>query len=531
MDELITKTRWSGLRTKLLFALVFLFLTVSFVSIRRYLTRRQFARVHGCQPVARTLNREPFLGLDTLPAGIEARKQHKILERNCEIFRTHGNTFKLRELNRRAIVTLEPENIKTVLSLKFQDYSINHRLVPFSPLLGEGIFDTDGEQWASSRALIRPSFTRDQIADLTSLESLFQDLLILLPHDGETVVDLQQLFFRYTLDSATEFLFGESVGSLKENGSEPAFAQAFHYAQTAIMVRGMLGPLNMFYRDRKADECNRICRDFARRFVEDAIRAAEINKQDVGNAQKHTKHIFSHELASRTSDPQRILDECMNMLVAGRDTTASLLSNLFFMLAKDRAIWEKLRTEVAPLEGRSPTYEELHGLKYVKSCISECKYSFVLLYSDAICLLTFLALRLYPVVPRNDRMAVRDTVLPLGGGKNGLHPVLVPKGTLVCYNLYAMHRRKDIYGPDAEVFRPERWMDGTLQPRWGYLPFNGGPRICIGQRFALTEVEYVLVRMVQKFQVLRSADEGSWEESLALTLCSRNGTKVCLTPA
>ena len=94
-----------------------------------------------------------------------------------------------------------------------------------------------------------------------------------------------------------------------------------------------------------------------------------------------------------------------------------------------------------------------------------------------------------------------------------------------------MHRRRDFYGPDAEEFRPERWESGRLQPRWEYLPFNGGPRICLGQRYALTEVAYVVVRMAQEFQILESRDPGPWEESLALTLCSRNGTKVCLTPA
>ena len=94
-----------------------------------------------------------------------------------------------------------------------------------------------------------------------------------------------------------------------------------------------------------------------------------------------------------------------------------------------------------------------------------------------------------------------------------------------------MHRRTDIYGPDADEFRPERWENGKLMPRWGYLPFNGGPRICIGQRYALTEVGYVLVRMAQEFRVLESRDRGPWEESLTLTLCSRNGTKVALTPA
>lgn len=138
---------------------------------------------------------------------------------------------------------------------------------------------------------------------------------------------------------------------------------------------------------------------------------------------------------------------------------------------------------------------------------------------------------MHPVVPRNDREALRDTVLPLGGGKDGLSQVFVPKGTRVCYDVYAMHRRSDIYGDDAEEFRPERWEDGRLLPRWGYLPFNGGPRICVGQRYALTEVGYVLVRMAQEFRTLKSADSGPWEESLALTLSSLNGTKVCLASA
>jgi cytochrome P450 len=109
-----------------------------------------------------------------------------------------------------------------------------------------------------------------------------------------------------------------------------------------------------------------------------------------------------------------------------------------------------------------------------------------------------------------------------------LSPVFVPEGTLVCYNVYAMHRRADFYGPDAEEFHPERWEDGKLLPRWEYLPFNGGPRICIGQRYALTEVSYVLVRLVQNFSRLESRDPGPWEESLTLTVCSKNGAKVGL---
>lgn len=145
--------------------------------------------------------------------------------------------------------------------------------------------------------------------------------------------------------------------------------------------------------------------------------------------------------------------------------------------------------------------------------------------------LTEIALRLHPVVPRNERIALRDTVLPVGGGSDGLSPVFVAKGTIVGYNVYAMHRRKDFYGADADDFIPERWLAGGIHHSWRYLPFNGGPRICIGQRYALTEAAYVLVRMVQEFEYLRSEDASPWEESLTLTLSPRNGVKVSLVPA
>ncbi len=100
-------------------------------------------------------------------------------------------------------------------------------------------------------------------------------------------------------------------------------------------------------------------------------------------------------------------------------------------------------------------------------------------------------LRLYPSVPLNSRAAVKTTVLPTGGGPNGTAPVYVKKGTAVGYGVYIMHRRKELYGSDAEAFRPERW-DPNVKNEvdlknigWGYLPFNGGPRVCIGRKYPL----------------------------------------------
>jgi cytochrome P450 len=79
-------------------------------------------------------------------------------------------------------------------------------------------------------------------------------------------------------------------------------------------------------------------------------------------------------------------------------------------------------------------------------------------------------------------------VLPTGGGPDRKSPVLIPKGIPVAYSIYAMHRRPDLYGMDAELFRPERWDEDMplyrddTNSKWGYLPFNGGPRICLGSK-------------------------------------------------
>jgi cytochrome P450 len=145
------------------------------------------------------------------------------------------------------------------------------------------------------------------------------------------------------------------------------------------------------------------------------------------------------------------------------------------------------------------------------------------------CANELLALRLYPIVPFNLRCALKDTCLPVGGGPDGTSPVFIPKGHEVIYSVYTMHRDYEIYGPDADEFRPERWE--KLRPGWAYLPFNGGPRICIGQQFALTEAGYTTVRIMQEFERIENRDPSPWIEDFKLTLSSANGTRVSMTPA
>lgn len=109
-------------------------------------------------------------------------------------------------------------------------------------------------------------------------------------------------------------------------------------------------------------------------------------------------------------------------------------------------------------------------------------------------------------MPVNTRTALKTTILPTGGGLDGLSPVLIRKGQNVAYCIYAMHRRKDLFGEDADKFRPERWEHANMplnkdatNAAWGNLPFNGGPRVCLGQEFGLTEASYATVRILQSF--------------------------------
>jgi len=175
-----------------------------------------------------------------------------------------------------------------------------------------------------------------------------------------------------------------------------------------------------------------------------------------------------------------------------------------------------LQSEIAQLNGDVPTFEQLKELKYLRALLNE-------------------SLRLHPVVPMNSREAIEDTVLPRGGGPDGDAPLLMPKGSVMSWSVYAMHRRKDFYGEDAEAFRPERWLDDPqtgqkgLRPGWEYLPFNGGARICLGQQFALTEASYTTARLCQMFEGIESRDPSQvWLEGLSLTCVSFNGAKVAL---
>ncbi len=176
-------------------------------------------------------------------------------------------------------------------------------------------------------------------------------------------------------------------------------------------------------------------------------------------------------MAKSTTDPRELRHEILNVLTAGRDTTASLLSNAFFMLARHPITWNRVRAEVEEtFAGRLPDYATLRSMKQVKNLLNECTCGLDSRIWILERLTSSIGLRLFPPVPFNSRTATADTTLPRGGGPDEDAPIFIRDGQQVNYHVYSLHRLTETFGPDADEFRPERWDDPSLRPGWGFIP-------------------------------------------------------------
>lgn len=273
------------------------------------------------------------------------------------------------------------------------------------------------------------------------------------------------------------------------------FADAFNEVQHIQNILARVGPIaGRLMPKKRFRRCLATMNEFVNQYVQQAL---DLSPEELASKTKSDRsYTFLHELASYTRDPKVLRDQLVAVLLAGRDTTASSLSWTIYELGRHPEVVKRLREEILSVVGpdRTPTYADLKGMRYLQNVMNE-------------------TLRLYPVVPFNVRFALRDTTLPRGGGPDGTLPIGVLKNTPVGYTTLGMHRRPDLYPPASSAagglrppgeFSPDRWC--AWQPRpWQYVPFNGGPRICIGQQFALTEMGYVLTRMFQRFGRVESS--------------------------
>ncbi|KAH8907051.1 cytochrome P450 [Coniochaeta sp. PMI_546] len=388
----------------------------------------------------------------------------------------------------RFLMTREPEHIKTVLTSKFADFGKGAQFHDaWAPFLGDSIFTTDGQLWQNSRSLIRPMFIKDKVRDLEIFDRWAGTLISKLPPAGQTV-DISDLFYRMTLDVTTDYLLGASVNSLDDPKSE--FARAFNEVQRIQMMITILAPMNALIPKWRYNRGIKVLEQFMAPYIKHTL---SLSPDELEKLSKNDKHFtFLHNIARSTRDPKVIRDQIMAVLIAGRDTTAATLSWTIYELSNYPEVVGKLRNEILATVGpsRMPTYEDLKNMPYLTHTLNE-------------------TLRLYPAVPYNIRAALEDTTLP---GLPGQPDIGVRKNDVVVYSSLAMQRRKDLYPPpsekfaDSAIFSPERWDYWTPRP-WTYVPFNGGPRICVGQNFAMTEMAF-LVRILQKYE--RIEYRGDW---------------------
>ena len=234
-----------------------------------------------------------------------------------------GITFEQNLLGSRAIDTIDPKNIEAVLSTQFEEFGLGLRPPTFFPLLGSGIFTQDGPQWKHSRNILRPQFAHNRLANFEQIQICVENLISCIPADG--TVDLQPLFFRLTFDTTTFLLFGKSMSALSSDyiaGQESDFATAFNLAQDYLSHRGRLGDLYWLLNDQAFRNACKTCHRFVDRAVRDALEKHEVDDE----IREKSNYIFIDALIEETQDPKVLRDQCLNVLLAGRDTTACCLS-------------------------------------------------------------------------------------------------------------------------------------------------------------------------------------------------------------
>ncbi|KAG8733597.1 hypothetical protein FRC11_004833, partial [Ceratobasidium sp. 423] len=441
-------------------------------------------------------------GIDFIPFANETREHGYVNDIMTPFLGSIGNIFNISLFGEDFICTTEPEHIKAMLATdptNFIKGQANHEKM--TTLLGDGVFNVDGEMWKFHRNMTRPYFSRERITHF-ELFARHSDAAIakLLAHPE--AVDFQDLVSKFTMDSASEFLFGINVKSLEQPLSLPhkketvgnGFAAAFSSVQAQAVVRftyGALWPYMEFFSDRIRKDM-RVIDAFIQPILEAKL---NLKKKGALEEDEERETLIDH-LVKLTDDEKLIKDELFNVMIAGRDTTASTLTFTCYMLATNPHILSKLRTEILEHVGASsyPTFDNFREMKYLRAVINE-------------------VLRLYPPVPLNQRECVKPTVFKSAGKQ-----YFIPSGASVIYSVQFTHTRKDLWGDDAEVFDPERWLDDrhkkyVLPNPFIFLPFNAGPRICLGQQFAYNEISFFLTRLLQRVDQISLAPDAQPPES------------------
>jgi cytochrome P450 len=395
----------------------------------------------------------------------------------------------------------DPEGIKHVLLDNVANYRksrIARRVL--KPGLGEGLLTAEGERWRRHRRILAPAFHPKHVAAFAPIITEASDAMLARwrSQPASQPLDIAGEMMALTLEIISRTMFSSDLG---QHGT--MIGQAITDYQERSGRASLLDMLNL------PDWLPRLGPMRARRAIAPLDQAIEavlarrrVRAEDKGDLLSMLLAARDEETGERLSD-REIRDEVATIFTAGHETTANGLAWTWYLLSQHEEVRARLEAELARvLGGRLPTAADLPSLSYTRMIFDE-------------------AIRLYPPAHTMSREAIGPDVI-LGHA--------IPKGAMVIISPWLVHRHRTLWEEpdrfDPERFRPER---AAMRPRFAYIPFGGGPRICIGMAFALQEAVLILATIAQHFR-LRLKPGHAVELMGLITLRPKGGLPMLLEP-
>lgn len=379
----------------------------------------------------------------------------------------HGDIVRIRVFHRYSVVVSHPDGVEQVLTQTNRHFVKNFAQRMLAPWLGKGLLLSEGDFWLRQRRLMQPAFRRDRLAAYAGTMVELAERMLATWREGETR-DVHDELMRLALAIAARTLFGADVAA--EASAVGTALEAMMHDFNGRFRRLFAAPLWL------PTARNRRTRAGIRRLEEviyGIITRRRASGEDTGDLLSLLLHARDEDDGGGMTD-QQLRDEVMTLLLAGHETTANALSWAWYLLGTHPDAAERLAAEAESVLGDRPaTADDVHRLPFTEHVIQE-------------------SLRLYPPVYGFGRETVEDTEVM--GHR-------IPKGWNTIVSQWVLQRDPRFFA-DPERFDPDRWADGLAQrlPRYAYFPFGGGPRICIGQGFALMEAALVLATIARAFR-------------------------------
>ena len=405
--------------------------------------------------------------------------------------REFGDVFRYRIGPRPLYFVAHPDDIKHVLLDNYKNYRKHSAYDKIKPLVGEGLLTSEGETWLANRRLAQPVFHRQRIAGFGQLMTDETEAMLNRweTSHADEAFDVSAEMMRLTLTVVGKALFSTDL-SLEAREIGEALSFALEETNRRNLAPFSLPPNLPTPNNVRYGKAIGALDDVVYGLISERRRTSKEGGKDEGDLLSMLLDAQDADTGERMSDKQ-LRDEAMTLFLAGHETTATALSWTFYLLSKHPAVRRELLKEVdQTLEGRVATVADVPKLRYTRQVVDE-------------------ALRLYPPAWMIGRHTLAEDRLPSGA--------TLEADTDVSISPFVTHRHPDFWtnpeGFDPERFSPER----PEQHRFAYFPFGAGPRICIGNNFALMEMVLTLTTVSQHYTLeLVGGEQGKMQPKVTL---------------